>query len=80
MNGMGHATGPQGPNMGTGVPAYGQGPHPGLAVHNGEQGSMGKANQIWITGEFFGVQRARDMLLNIAMQKVSFPIPQRSSS
>jgi hypothetical protein len=41
---------------------------------------MGKANQIWITGEFFGVQRARDMLLNIAMQKVSFPIPQRSSS
>ncbi|KAI9633504.1 putative cytoplasm protein [Dioszegia hungarica] len=69
MNGMGHANGPQGPNMGTGVPAYGQGPHPGLAVHNGEQGSMGKANQIWITGEFFGVQRARDMLLNIAMQK-----------
>jgi hypothetical protein len=53
---------------------YGQGPHPGLAIHGGEQGSMGKANQIWITGEFFGVQRARDMLLNVAAQKVSIPL------
>ncbi|WVQ70686.1 hypothetical protein IAR50_000208 [Cryptococcus sp. DSM 104548] len=43
--------------------------HPGLSVHGGEQGKLGKANQIWISGEFFGVQRARDMLLNIAMQK-----------
>nr|XP_018259640.1 cytoplasmic protein [Kwoniella dejecticola CBS 10117]OBR81798.1 cytoplasmic protein [Kwoniella dejecticola CBS 10117] len=34
-----------------------------------EQGKLGKANQIWITGEFFGVQRARDMLLNVAVQK-----------
>ncbi|OCF33709.1 cytoplasmic protein [Kwoniella heveanensis BCC8398] len=34
-----------------------------------EQGQLGKANQIWITGEFFGVQRARDMLLNVAVQK-----------
>lgn len=40
--------------------------------HNGlgEQGKMGKANRVWITGEFFGVQRARDMLLNAAVQKV----------
>lgn len=49
---------------------FGMGPHPGLNVHGGEQGSMGRANQIWITGEFFGVQRARDMLLGMAMQKV----------
>ncbi|WWC92268.1 uncharacterized protein L201_007222 [Kwoniella dendrophila CBS 6074] len=34
-----------------------------------QQGQLGKANQIWITGEFFGVQRARDMLLNVAVQK-----------
>ncbi|TXT11510.1 uncharacterized protein COLE_01920 [Cutaneotrichosporon oleaginosum] len=48
---------------------FGQGPHPGLSVHSGEQGMLGKANQIWITGEFFGVQRARDMLLSVAVQK-----------
>ncbi|WVR08561.1 hypothetical protein IAU60_005616 [Kwoniella sp. DSM 27419] len=54
-----------GPNMGH----YGNGPHPGLSIHGGEQGQLGKANQIWITGEFFGVQRARDMLLNVAVQK-----------
>ena len=47
-------------------------PHPGLNVHGGEQGKLGKADQIWITGEFFGVQRARDMLLGIAQQKVGF--------
>lgn len=27
-------------------------------------------NAIWITGEFFGVQRARDMLLQVALTKV----------
>ncbi|WVW80867.1 hypothetical protein I302_102857 [Kwoniella bestiolae CBS 10118] len=42
-------------------------PQPGQ--QQGEQGQLGKANQIWITGEFFGVQRARDMLLNVAVQK-----------
>ena len=47
------------------------GPHPGLSIHCGEQGKLGKAHQVWITGEFFGVQRARDMLLNAAAQKVS---------
>jgi hypothetical protein len=46
------------------------GPHPGLSIHCGEQGRLGKAHQVWITGEFFGVQRARDMLLNAASQKV----------
>jgi hypothetical protein len=45
-----------------------------LNVHGGEQGKLGKANQIWITGEFFGVQRARDMLLNVAMQKVGYEL------
>ena len=47
-----------------------QGPHPGLSIHCGEQGKLGKAHQVWITGEFFGVQRARDMLSNAAAQKV----------
>ena len=27
-------------------------------------------NTIWITGEFFGVQRARDMLFQLSMAKV----------
>ena len=27
-------------------------------------------NSIWITGEFFGVQRAKDMMNKLAMQKV----------
>lgn len=69
-------------NMGMGIdPAMGQitVPHPGLNVHGGEQGVLGKSNQIWITGEFFGVQRARDMLLNIAMQKVKKIIVMRTS-
>lgn len=53
------------------------GPHPGLSIHCGEQGKLGKASQVWITGEFFGVQRARDMLLNAAAQKVSFGFEDR---
>lgn len=28
-------------------------------------------NVIWITGEFFGVQRARDMIFQVSMGKVS---------
>lgn len=66
--GMGGMAG--GMNMGMGMGQFGAGPHPGLSVHGGEQGVLGKSNQIWITGEFFGVQRARDMLLNVAVQKV----------
>lgn len=27
-------------------------------------------NMIWITGEFFGVQRARDMLYQVSLNKV----------
>lgn len=30
------------------------------------------SNVIWITGEFFGVQRARDMLYQVSMNKVRF--------
>lgn len=72
---MNNGTGPGIPGgmnlgMAPGMGQYGSGPHPGLGVHGGEQGLLGKANQIWITGEFFGVQRARDMLLNVAVQKV----------
>ena len=69
---MGMGMGGMGMNMGMGggMGQFGAGPHPGLSVHSGEQGVLGKANQIWITGEFFGVQRARDMLLNVAVQKV----------
>lgn len=62
------------PQAGPGVGPFGAGSHPGLNVHGGEQGKLGKANQIWITGEFFGVQRARDMLLNVAMQKVGYEL------
>lgn len=70
MNG-GMGMGQGGMSMGIGGMAqFNAGPHPGLSVHGGEQGNLGKANQIWITGEFFGVQRARDMLLSIAGQKV----------
>lgn len=78
---MGTFNMPNNINMGMGIdPAMGQvtGPHPGLSVHGGEQGVLGKSNQIWITGEFFGVQRARDMLLNIAMQKVKEIIVMRT--
>ena len=33
-------------------------------------GAPGNSNIIWITGEFFGVQRARDMLFQVSMTKV----------
>ena len=31
---------------------------------------LAKQNLIFITGEFFGVQRARDMLFQVSMHKV----------
>lgn len=44
---------------------------------NGQQGlgmgMNGKQNLIFITGEFFGVQRARDMLFQVSMHKVRLP-------
>jgi len=34
-------------------------------------GTLGPStNTIWITGEFFGVQRARDMLFQVSLNKV----------
>lgn len=35
-------------------------------------GSSRNSNVIWITGEFFGVQRARDMLFSVSLNKVRF--------
>jgi hypothetical protein len=74
QGGMGMGGGGMGMTMGMShqgaAGPFGSTPHPGLSVHSGEQGVLGKANQVWITGEFFGVQRARDMLLNVAVQKV----------
>jgi hypothetical protein len=32
------------------------------------------ANTIWITGEFFSVQRARDMLYQVSITKVGFSV------
>lgn len=79
-NGSGMGGHPQ-PHSHSPMPGhFGHGPHPGLSVHGGEQGALGTANQIWITGEFFGVQRARDMLLNVAMQKVSCKVAELPSS
>lgn len=46
-----------GPEVGNAPPAGGR--HP--------------SNVIWITGEFFGVQRARDMLYSVSVNKVGSP-------
>jgi hypothetical protein len=35
--------------------------------------STSQSNVIWITGEFFGVQRARDMLFQVSVSKVWMP-------
>lgn len=45
-----------GPDMGNSPPSGNPGRHP--------------SNVIWITGEFFGVQRARDMLYSVSVNKV----------
>ena len=37
-------------------------------------------NAIWITGEFFGVQRAKDMLFQVSMHKVRVSRPVLSVS
>lgn len=46
-----------GPDVGNSSPSGNPGRHP--------------SNVIWITGEFFGVQRARDMLFSVSVNKVS---------
>ena len=45
--------------------------HPGLNVHSGEQGHIGKANEVWVTGEQAGVQRAVEMLKQLQGERVS---------
>lgn len=44
---------------------------PGPGVPGGDLGGpRNPLNAIWITGEFFGVQRAKDMLFQVSMHKV----------
>lgn len=38
---------------------------------NGSASPRQSSNTIWITGEFFGVQRARDMLYNLSLHQVT---------
>ena len=40
-----------------------------VAANNGSS-SRSNSNAIWITGEFFGVQRARDMLFKLSVHHV----------
>ena len=52
---------------------------PEVGANNLSQPPIGSAprqsnSTIWITGEFFGVQRARDMLCKLAAQKVALHI------
>ncbi|KAF9014931.1 cytoplasmic protein [Cyathus striatus] len=62
-------------------------PSPLLGLVNGEKHKSGSsssiaarcANTIWITGEFFGVQRARDMLTNAAMLKAKSVVSRDAS-
>jgi hypothetical protein len=42
-----------------------------LAKASPQVASSVSPNVIWITGEFFGVQRARDMLYSVSVTKVS---------
>ena len=46
------------------------GPDVGNSPSSGNAGRH-PSNVIWITGEFFGVQRARDMLYSVSVNKVN---------
>lgn len=43
---------------------------PDLSNIVGASSTSRNSNVIWITGEFFGVQRARDMLYSVSLNKV----------
>ncbi len=43
---------------------------PDISLSPGTTGSSRSSSVIWITGEFFGVQRARDMLYQVSATKV----------
>ncbi len=45
---------------------------PDLSLSPGTSGASRSSSSIWITGEFFGVQRARDMLYQASTNKVRF--------
>jgi hypothetical protein len=45
-------------------------PLQGLMNPSSQPNAKQTSNTIWITGEFFGVQRARDMLFQVSMHKV----------
>lgn len=47
------------------------GPELNAVVSNSQSFRNNNNNIIWITGEFFGVQRARDMLYQVSVNKVS---------
>jgi len=56
-------------------------PTPLSGVIGGKTSSLqAKQNLIFITGEFFGVQRARDMLFQVSLHKVSYYFPSLYSS
>lgn len=42
----------------------------GPDLNNNPANGARNNNVIWITGEFFGVQRARDMLVQVSINKV----------
>lgn len=46
------------------------GPELNAVVSNSQSFRNNNNNVIWITGEFFGVQRARDMLYQVSVNKV----------
>lgn len=46
---------------------------PDIDVTVSSSGPPRTPNVIWITGEFFGVQRARDMLFQVSTNKVNPP-------
>jgi len=47
---------------------------PELNTSLGNPKTFRNGDVIWITGEFFGVQRARDMLYQVSVNKVPFLI------
>lgn len=48
---------------------------PDLTASPGASAVPRSSSAIWITGEFFGVQRARDMLYQVSTNKVRLILP-----
>lgn len=47
---------------------------PDLSAASPSPGTTNTNRVIWVTGEFFGVQRARDMLYQCSLNKVLSPL------